>query len=138
MRILSSLLVAAAVVAFAGAALAQQTITLVSHEENNSGETGFFSIVPNGNGITVRLSVVGEPAGGNQPAHIHTGTCANLGGVYKPLKNVVDGQSVTDISGLTIDDLERGTYAINVHKGPGPLISTYVTCADLSNTGMKM
>jgi hypothetical protein len=139
MRIFSSFIIAAALIAFAGPSAAQTAMVKLIGAQNNSGETGILSIVPNGTGgITVRVSVVGEPAGGNQPMHIHTGTCANLGGVYKPLKNVVDGESVTDVPGLSIDDLERRQYAINLHKGPGPLISTYVACADLSNTGANL
>jgi len=125
--------------AFSGPSFAQTVLTRLLSTQSNSGETGLISIVPNpaGNGIIVDVSIVGEPAGGNQPMHIHTGTCANLGGVYKPLSNVVDGHSLTNVAGMSINDLMRGPYAINVHKGPGPLVSTYVACSDISKVAVK-
>lgn len=120
---------------FAGPAFAQQSVLVKEFSaQNGSGETGLVTITPNaaGDGITVTLAVSGEPAGGAQPAHIHTGSCGpTLGGVYKPLSNVVDGQSVTNIPGMSIADLQKGTYAINVHKSAAE-ISTYVSCADIS------
>ncbi|HXF34799.1 MAG TPA: hypothetical protein VN603_09510 [Candidatus Acidoferrales bacterium] len=128
-----------AFMAFSGPSFAQTVLTRLLSTQSNSGETGLISIVPNpaGNGIIVDVSIVGEPAGGNQPMHIHTGTCANLGGVYKPLSNVVDGHSLTNVAGMSINDLMRGPYAINVHKGPGPLVSTYVACSDISKVAVK-
>lgn len=139
MRVLASFILAVVFMAFSGPSFAQTVVTRLMGAQNNSGETGIVSIVPNpaGNGIIVDVSIVGEPPGANQPMHIHTGTCANLGGVYKPLANVVDGHSVTNVAGLSINDLMRGTYAINAHKGPGPLISTYVSCGDISKVAVK-
>jgi hypothetical protein len=135
MRILPALALATALASLSIPVSAQSLILKEFNAQSNSGETGLVSITPNagGDGITVNVSVVGEPAGAVQPMHIHTGSCGpSLGGVYKPLQNLVDGHSVTNVAGVTISDLERGTYAINIHKGPGPLISTYVACADIS------
>ena len=139
MRLIASFILAVAFMAFSGPSFAQTVLTRLLSTQSNSGETGLISIVPNpaGNGIIVDVSIVGEPAGGNQPMHIHTGTCANLGGVYKPLSNVVDGHSLTNVAGMSINDLMRGPYAINVHKGPGPLVSTYVACSDISKVAVK-
>lgn len=140
MRLFLSFIAGCALFVCATPSFGQQAMVKLLDTESNSGESGIVSIVPmaNGNGITVRVSVVGEPAGGNQPMHIHTGQCGpTLGGVYKPLKNVVDGESVTDVPGLTINDIQRGTYAINVHKGPGPLASTYVACGNLANNSAR-
>ncbi len=137
MRLLSSFILVVAFIAFTGPSFAQTVVTRLLSAENNSGETGFISITPNaaGNGITVNVSIAGEPAGGNQPMHIHTGQCGpTLGPVYKPLQNVVDGHSVSNVAGVSIDDLMRGTYAINVHRGPGPLAAPpYVSCANIHN-----
>ena len=137
MRILSSLAIVAFLLVLALPASAQNVIVRVLDAQNNSGETGLVSITPNaaGNGITVNVSVVGEPANGNQPMHIHTGQCGpTLGPVYKPLQNVVDGHSVSNVAGVSIDDLMRGTYAINVHRGPGPLAAApYVSCTNIHN-----
>lgn len=141
MRLLSSLILVVAFMSFTGPSSAQTVISRLLTAQNNSGETGLISITPNaaGDGITVDVSIVGEPAGGNQPMHIHTGTCANLGGVYKPLANVVDGHSLTNVTGMSINDLLRGPYAINVHRGPGPLAAApYVSCSDISKAALQM
>jgi hypothetical protein len=104
-------------------------------DQNGSGETGLVTLQNNADGsLTVTIAVSGEPADGTQPAHIHTGSCGpSLGGVYKPLSPVKDGQSVTTIPGLQIADLMKGTYAINVHKSAAE-IATYVSCADISKS----
>lgn len=135
MRILPALTILAAMLTLTIPVSAQSLLLKEFDAQSNSGETGLVSIVPNaaGDGIVVNVSIAGEPAGAVQPMHIHTGSCGpTLGGVYKPLQNLVDGHSVSNVNGLTISDLERGTYAINIHKGPGPNISTYVACANIS------
>ena len=135
MRILLTMVIATVLLAMTVPASAQSLLLKQFDAQSNSGETGLVSIMPNaaGDGIVVNVSIVGEPAGAVQPMHIHTGSCGpTLGGVYKPLANLVDGHSVTTVAGVTISDLMRGTYAINIHKGPGPLISTYVACTNIS------
>jgi hypothetical protein len=112
---------------------APMTVTLTP--QNNSGESGTATITPSGDGVVVKIDLKGEPSGVAQPAHIHTGTCANLGGVYKPLTSVSNGQSTTTISGLTTADLMKGTYAINVHKSASE-IQTYVACGNISTAKM--
>lgn len=139
MKPLMSLIMALLFVVIADPAFAQTTVVKQLNAENGSGESGLVILQPNpaGDGVLVTIAIppASEPAGGSQPAHIHTGTCTNLGGVYKPLTNVVDGQSVTNVVGVTISDLTSGTYAVNVHMSV-PQMSTYVSCADLS--GGKM
>ena len=134
MRLFVLAAVALALAATSFPASAQSTIVRTFDAQSNSGQTGLLSITPDasGNGIVVNVSVVGEPAGATEPMHIHTGQCGpTLGGVYKPLQNLVDGHSVTTVQGVTVYDLMRGTYAINIHKGPGPNISTYVACTNI-------
>jgi hypothetical protein len=136
MRILTSLIIAAAFIMLAGPSFAQTAPGVLVKQfsaQNGSGETGLVTLQSNPDGsLTVTIAVAGEPADGTQPAHIHTGSCGpTLGGVYKPLTPVKDGQSVTTIPGLTIADLMKGTYAINVHKSAAE-ITTYVSCADIN------
>jgi hypothetical protein len=134
MKTLTTLTIGALLLILAGPAFAQQSVLVKQFsDQNGSGETGLVTILPNatGDGITVTLALSGEPAGASQPAHIHTGSCGpSLGGVFKPLSPVVDGQSVTNIPGLTIAALASGTYAVNVHKSAAE-ITTYVSCANL-------
>ncbi len=88
----------------------------------------------------------------SMPAHIHTGTCAQLGDIVYPLSNVgipatagtpttgggtpiVGGQplpvymSVTKIN-ASIADILHGPHALNVHKSQ-QAIQTYVACGDI-------
>jgi hypothetical protein len=71
-----------------------------------------------------------------QPAHIHTGSCAQLGGVKYPLTSAVNGASVTTLNISVAQLLKEKPWAINVHKSVAEA-DTYVACGDqlLSNVG---
>lgn len=98
---------------------------------NGSKQDGSASAEAKGSGVLVTVKVFNEPKGASEPAHIHKGTCKKLDPApFKPLSNVVDGKSVTTVAGVTIDELKKGTYAINVHKSAADL-KTYVSCGDL-------
>lgn len=99
---------------------------------NGSKQDGSARVVDKGNGVEVTVKVANEPKGASEPSHIHKGTCKNLDPApYKPLKNVVDGNATSMVSGLTVADLKKGKYAINVHKSATDL-KTYVSCGDLT------
>ena len=98
---------------------------------NGSKQDGSASIGDKGKGVEVTIHVVNEPKGASEPAHIHKGTCKNIDPApWKPLKNVVDGTSVTELAGVTVADLKKAKYAINVHKSAND-VKTYVSCGDL-------
>jgi hypothetical protein len=98
--------------------------------ENNSGESGTATLMDGANGLIVKLRVTGGTAA--QPVHIHNGTCAKLDPkpVY-PLKTVIDGASETTIPNLTIAQLLKAPYAINVHKSTSE-VATYVACGNIA------
>jgi hypothetical protein len=99
-------------------------------EQNKSGETGTATLFDGAKGLIVKLRMSG---GGDvdQPAHIHKGTCDKLDPkpAY-PLKTVHDGQSETTVEGVTIAQLEKAPYAINVHKSAKE-IPVYVSCGNI-------
>ena len=69
-----------------------------------------------------------------QPAHIHKGTCANLDPTpADALQNVQNGMSTTTVN-ESLDALEKGTFAINVHKSEKDL-KTYVSCGNIGSGG---
>jgi plastocyanin len=84
------------------------------------------------------------------PAHIHSGTCAELGDVVQPLTDVapIDGESSGAASALpvkvsetTVDmplqEIIDGGHTINVHLSAEE-IDTYIACGDIGgvvNTG---
>jgi plastocyanin len=75
------------------------------------------------------VDVTAAAAGVSQPMHIHTGPCAQLGGVVYPLTNVSSGASTTTVD-AKLDDLLNGNFAINVHKSTTES-SVYTACGDL-------
>lgn len=82
-------------------------------------------------------------AGASHPAHIHVGTCAELGDVVVPLTNLeeVAGEATGPESALAIAtsttyvdlplaDIIAGGHAINVHLSDEE-IGTYIACGDI-------
>jgi Cu/Zn superoxide dismutase len=119
------------------AAAATSTLTIPIAAQMASGETGTATLTQAGPNVTVVLAIKGAPATTPQPAHIHTGTCTNLGGIAYPLTNVVAGTSTTTVKGVTIDKLLGASYAINVHASADNL-GKYVACGQITkpSTGM--
>jgi opacity protein-like surface antigen len=120
----------AAVVQLASAAAATSTLTVALGAQNGSGESGTATLTQAGSDVTVVIALTGAPATTPQPAHIHQGTCANLGGVAYPLTTIVNGSSTTTVKGVTIDTLLGGSYAINVHESTEN-IGKYVACGNV-------
>lgn len=100
-------------------------------EQNNSGEHGTATVLQGVNGVIVKLRLAGYAEGVDQPAHIHKGTCAKLDPkpTY-PLSMVHDGISQTTVANTTLADLQKGDYAINVHKSAKEA-AVYVACGNI-------
>jgi plastocyanin len=79
------------------------------------------------------------------PAHIHSGSCAELGDVVYPLTDITEvggdtertgAASAIPVKGSTtvvdtpLQDLVDGDFAINVHLSPDK-IGTYIACGDI-------
>lgn len=112
-------------------AMAKTTLNINMGAQNNSKQDGTASVKAVSGGVLVTVSVMNEPANASEPAHIHMGTCAKLNPApWKALTNVVNGKSVTTVSGVTIAQLKKAHYAINVHQSAANL-THYVSCGDL-------
>ena len=112
-------------------AMSKTSLDINMGAQNNSKQDGTATLKAVQGGVLVTISLKNEPAGASQPAHIHQGTCAKLNPApWKPLSNVVGGKSVTTVKGVTIGDLKKSSYAINVHKSAADL-ATYVSCGDI-------
>ena len=99
-------------------------------------ESGTATLLDGAKGLIVRLRVAGGPEGVAQPAHIHTGTCDNLGGVKYPLHPVTNGISETVVPNVTLATFTKGAWAINVHQSTSDLKS-YVACGNISQKPNK-
>lgn len=105
-------------------------VTVTMNAQNGSGESGTATLKAMGKQTSVTISLKGEPAGGDQPAHIHPGSCANLDPKPKyPLSNVKGGKSTTTVD-ATLASLTKGNMAINVHES-AKNIQKYVSCGDI-------
>jgi hypothetical protein len=111
-------------------ALAQDSVVVPINELNGSGVSGDASLTDNGDGTTT-VDVLVDGATGGHPAHIHSGTCAELGDVVYPLTDLdASGASVTTIDVPLAELLASGPYAINIHLSADE-IGTYVACGDI-------
>jgi hypothetical protein len=98
--------------------------------QNDSGEFGTATLTEEDGQVIVTLNLVGVPQNVSQPAHIHNGSCPDVGGVKYPLTNVLNGESETTIN-VTFDQLEDELpLAINVHRSVENA-SVYVACGDI-------
>ena len=113
----------------APAAAATSSLTVDLGAQNGSGETGTAALTQKPEGVEVVITLANAPATA-QPAHVHMGTCAQLGAPQYPLTSVTGGNSTTVIKGVTIDQLLTSPMAINVHKSTTDL-ATYVACGDI-------
>lgn len=112
-------------------AMATKTLNINMGEQNGSKQNGTATVKDVGGGVQVKVSVYNQPKGTKEPAHIHQGTCAKLNPApWKPLSDVVNGTSVTVVKGVTVAELKKAHYAINVHQSASNL-KHYVSCGDL-------
>lgn len=129
LAVLALALVAMASFTVSGA-LAQDDIVVPINELNDSGVSGDASLTDNGDGTTT-VDILVDGATGGHPAHIHSGTCAELGDVVYPLTDVdASGASITVIDVPLADLLASGPYAINIHLSADE-VGTYVACGDI-------
>lgn len=113
--------------------MAQDDVVVPINELNGSGISGDASLTDNGDGTTT-VDILVDGATGGHPAHIHSGTCTELGDVVYPLTDVdASGESVTVID-VPLSELQTtGPYAINIHLSADE-IGTYVACGDIPQT----
>lgn len=132
MRKLAALmtLIALASVAFSGIASYAAGSQIALKAQGGSGEDGTATFTDLGGGKTKVVIEVKNGTAAPQPAYIHKGTCANLDPKPEfPLTSVSDGKSETTVD-ISIDDLQKTDYAINIHKSAADL-GTYVSCGDI-------
>jgi len=112
-------------------AMSAHSMTINLGAQNGSKQDGQAFLNDTSGGLKVKIALKNEPAGASEPAHIHQGTCAKLNPApWKALSNVVNGTSVTTLPGVTLAQLKKAHYAINVHESAANL-KHYVSCGDL-------
>jgi len=105
-------------------------ITVELEEQNDSGESGTAILKEENNQTTVTITMTGFQEDVSQPAHIHVGSCPDVGAVSYPLTNVLNGESETTLD-VTLAQLESELpLGINVHKSVDNA-SVWTACGDL-------
>lgn len=120
-----------AVLGLATAASPADSVKVTMAPQSGSKESGTATLTKEG-ADTTKVVVNLTGATGQQPAHIHKGTCSNLDPkpTY-PLSPLANGKSETVVK-ASLDDLEKGGYAINVHKSAQD-VKTYVSCGEITS-----
>jgi hypothetical protein len=118
-----------------GSGSGEVTVTLA--EQNGSAESGTATLTKEGDRTKVVIDLQSSSAtmaSPPQPAHIHKGSCAELDPTPAyALADVKDGASTSTVD-AKLDDLRKGSFAINVHKSAAE-IKTYVACGDVGTGG---
>ncbi|MGC9991565.1 MAG: hypothetical protein ABSD52_04070 [Candidatus Cybelea sp.] len=133
MHILRTTIAAAAIGAITctAAGANQAAVQLKLYAQNRPGETGTVTLEQIPAGVTVVVKMAGGQ-NGSQPVHIHAGTCVTLDPAPKyTLTNIIHGSSETTIPGITLGDLLKGQYVIDVHESSAD-ITKYVACAPIA------
>ena len=118
-----------------------RSITVEISTQNNSKEMGSATLTEEDGKTRIVLALEGVPQNVSQPAHIHTGSCAKIGGVKYPLSNVTsigDGKGGSEtVVDVALDSLTAMLpLAINVHESQQKA-NVYVACGDIKVEGMS-
>ena len=133
MYILRTIIAAATIGAIACTVAAAEpaTVQVKLYAQNRPGETGTVTLAQVPAGVNIVVKMAGGQ-NGSQPIHIHAGTCAAPDPAPKyALTNIVHGTSTTTIPGVTLGDLLKGQYVIDVHESSAD-IAKYVACAPIA------
>jgi len=132
--VLTTALSAALAGAFVSAAAAQSTapplsVTVPLGPGRDGTQQGTATLTADGPRTIVAIDITpGEP-GVPQPAHIHEGSCPDVGPVAHPLQDVVDGASTTTVE-ASLAELLSGGFAINIHRSQ-TAIAEYTACGNI-------
>jgi len=120
-----------AALAFDASATVKNVVTVKLDAQNDSGQTGTATLLPEGDKTKVVIELSNVPEGVAQPTHIHLGQCDNLDKAPKwPLEAVKDGQSTTVIP-VSLDTILQDKTAINIHKSAAE-VQVYVACGNIA------
>lgn len=104
-------------------------LTLQLAQENGSGQSGTATLTPADDGSTTIVVELTNPPDAPQPAHVHPGSCGDLGDPIAGLQDVVDGHSETTVS-LSLLELQSGDLVIHAHKSEAEF-DVSVACAPI-------
>ena len=113
---------------------ATKSLQITIAAQNNSGISGNAVITDVDGKSKVVVSVTGAPADIEEPAHLHVGSCANLGDPKYTLAPVINGTAETVLPVSPDELIKELPLAINIHKSAAE-VGTYIACGDLTTVG---
>lgn len=112
-----------------------QPMSVVIEPKNESGLTGQATATHRADSVVMAVTVSDATQDGDYPAHVHSGTCAETGGVLAPLSTitVADGTGSASTT-LGADQVPADEPAvIQIHLPDG----TPAACGDLRGHGSE-
>ena len=98
------------------AGAATSTLTVTINAQNSSGEAGTAVLTQTADGVQVVVTLKGAPADAQPDAHSRRHLRQAQAAPMWPLTSLSNGTSTTVVKGMTIDQMLKTPYAINVHK----------------------
>ena len=102
-------------------------LTLELAAQNGSEQEGTATFTPLGVGRTRIVMELTNPPDVSQPAHVHSGSCDDLGDPVIALSDLEDGRSETEAP-VSIDQLVDDEVVIHAHKSEAEF-DVSVACA---------
>jgi len=112
---------------------AEQALTVQLVAQNGSGQSGAATFTPIDDGRTRIVLELTNPPTEEQPAHVHSGSCDDLGDPVVALTNVVDGSSETEAD-TSLGELAQGNLVVHAHKSEVEY-DVSVACAPVQREG---
>lgn len=113
----------------------QRTITVKLEPQSGSSRSGIAVLAE----TSGKVKVIVNLSGSNEvarPAHIHVGSCPDVGAVKYPLTNLANGASQTTLD-ISLDQLMiQLPLAINIHKSSEEP-SVYLACGDILKSTLQ-
>lgn len=110
-----------------------EALTVQLAEQNGSGQSGTAMFTPLDGGRTRIVIELTSPQEAPQPAHVHRGSCDDLGPPVVALTDVEDGRSATNAE-IPLRKLETGDLVIHAHKSEAEY-DISVACAPIPLQG---
>jgi CHRD domain len=106
--------------------------------QNSSGVSGTGTIVRGAGTFTVTIRLTGFKPNSSHVSHVHTGQCAQPGGIAYALQQVIadsSGSATTSSTVIATYLVPASGWYVNVHHGPDFTDADYApsdSCGDLS------
>jgi CHRD domain len=106
--------------------------------QNSSGVSGTGTIVKGAGTFTVTIRLTGFKPNSSHVSHVHTGQCAQPGGIAYALQQVIadsSGSATTSSTVIATYLVPASGWYVNVHHGPDFTDADYApsdSCGDLS------